>query len=194
MKITSLILFWLLLISGAFHFLMNYSSEEGRIGKISNSLPRDSKLTVTHPFELIMFIHPGRSCSQASLSELSRLMAREPELQAQVVFMKTKKLDPLFKNNPLLQKTVLIPRTKIFFDEDGAEARLFGALTSGHTFLYGEGKNLLFHGGLTAARAHEGKSSGQEAIEKILKRQPSRKIASVFGCDIFGSLFKLEKK
>lgn len=194
MKIKLFIFLWLVVVAGAFHLLMKYASEEGRVGTISLNFPKESSLTLTHDFELIMFVHPGCSCSSASMAELARLMAREKDLSAQVVFMKTKKLDPLFKNNELLKKAKLLPRTKILFDEDGKEARYFGALTSGQTYLYHSEKGLLFSGGLTAARAHEGKSSGQESIEQILRNKPSRNIASVFGCDMFGTLFKSEKK
>lgn len=144
-------------------------------------------------FHLLMFLHPGCSCSQASLAELSRIMGRKDNVTAQIVFMKTKKLNSLLANNELIKKARLLPRTKLIFDEDGVEAQMFGALTSGQTFLYHSTRGLLFSGGLTAARGHEGKSLGSESIEQLLNHKPSRNIASVFGCDMFGKLIATGK-
>ena len=71
--------------------------------------------------------------------------------------------------------------------DDGREARLFGAATSGQTMVYGRNGHLLFSGGITAARGHYGDNAGASAIGALLEQptpQSGRKTA-VYGCALF---------
>jgi len=69
-------------------------------------------------------------------------------------------------------------------DEDGAEAARFGAATSGTVALYRDGK-LLFNGGITPARGHEGDSFGKERLVSLLTTgKADRNDAPVFGCSL----------
>jgi len=73
--------------------------------------------------------------------------------------------------------------TEVFTDEAGREAELFGALTSGETFLYSPEGRLLFHGGITFGRSHEGDNPGISAIVEFVQRgDAKRSSASVYGC------------
>lgn len=171
---------------------MDYSGKEGKSAVITtHRWPAGSKISLDQNKNLIMFVHPGCACSKASVAELSRLMSRHSSLKAKVVFLKTAKLDVLYKNNDLLKAAEIIPRTEIVFDENGTEAKAFGAETSGQSYLYNENGKLLFQGGLTIARGHEGKSKGQAEIEKQLAHESELSTASVFGCDIFDQIKKL---
>jgi hypothetical protein len=53
--------------------------------------------------------------------------------------------------------------------DDGREARLFGAATSGQTMVYDRNGRLLFSGGITAARGHLGDNPGASAITALLE-------------------------
>lgn len=172
---------------GGIHFLMNYAGEAGNPVVSIGSWPLDSKLAHSKNHHLIMFLHPGCSCSKASLAELSRLMSEEKELKAQIVVMKSPKLEKLFHENDLIKQAKNIPRTQIFYDQDGVEARHFKAETSGLTHLYSD-STLLFAGGLTMARGHEGESVGKRAIISFLHGKKSQEKSLVFGCDIFNSI------
>lgn len=167
---------------------MSYAGEGGTHAVVKEQWPQSSKLTTTHAPQLVMFLHPGCACSKASLAELGRLLAEAPELSVQLVFMRTPKLEKLFKENPLISKAKTLPRTEIIFDEHGEEAKVFGAETSGHSFFYNEKSELVFNGGLTMARGHEGESVGKDSILAYFKGQKSIKDSTVFGCDIFGKL------
>lgn len=169
------------------HALMDYSAQAGGVAAVHESWPQGSSLPRSSKKHLVLFVHPGCSCTKATLSEFSRLMSRPlaKDLTAEVVFMKTPKLEALFSENPLVKKASRVPRTTISFDPGGEEAKLFGAETSGMSYLYGEGGNLLFAGGLTMARGHEGRSTGIDAVEDHLSNKIGRRIAAVFGCDIF---------
>lgn len=186
MKIAILAFLFIFSVSGL-GFLVMYSAEAGAQNTAMSTWPSESKLSSTEKPHLVMFLHPGCACSKASLSELSKLMSDTPDLTAQIVFMKSKKLELLFNKNPLVEKAQLIPRAKIIYDENGEESRLFGAETSGLTHLY-INSNLVFNGGLTMARGHEGDSAGKAAIISHLKGQEAKANTLVFGCDIFGKL------
>jgi hypothetical protein len=68
-------------------------------------------------------------------------------------------------------------------DPDGAIAQAFGAYTSGQVLVYGADGGLLFNGGITASRGHEGDNPGRAAIVARLRDQvPAPSTASVFGC------------
>ena len=68
-------------------------------------------------------------------------------------------------------------------DDDGVEASRFRAVTSGVTALYDAQGRLLFSGGLTSARGHEGDSFGVRRISSLLlDGKADRPDAPVFGC------------
>jgi hypothetical protein len=78
-----------------------------------------------------------------------------------------------------------IPGVEVHVDVDGREARAFGAVVSGHALLFDPAGALLFSGGLTAARGHEGDSVGQASILAALRGGPSGAAsAATFGCEV----------
>lgn len=188
MKQYAFLTFFVLSILGGIHSLMTYSGKAGAQTPAEGHWPASSKLSSSKNPHLVMFLHPGCSCSKASLAELGRLLAEAPELSAQLVFMRTPKLEKLFVENPLISKAKTLPRTEIVFDEHGEEAKIFGAETSGHSYFYNEKSELIFNGGLTMARGHEGASVGKESILSYFKGKKSTQNTLVFGCDIFGKL------
>lgn len=188
MKFKLLMSFMFLGMLGGLHLLMNYSAEAGAHSQALHQWPVQTKLSHSNQPHLVMFLHPGCVCSKASVAELSRLLTEAPELTTQVVFMQTPKLEKLYKENSLLTQVKRLPRTKIIFDQEGRESKIFGAETSGLTHLYNEQGELVFDGGLTMARGHEGDSVGKKSILAYLKGQKNIKSSLVFGCDIFGKL------
>jgi len=86
-------------------------------------------------------------------------------------------------DSSLLRIATAIRGTEVFADETGRETELFGALTSGETFLYSPEGRLLFHGGITFGRSHEGDNPGISAIVEFVQRgAANRSSASVYGC------------
>jgi hypothetical protein len=73
----------------------------------------------------------------------------------------------------------------VLSDVDGAEARRFGAETSGHTFLFDSAGRLLFNGGITESRGHSGDNAGESAIVSLVNdRVSTRAETFVFGCSL----------
>ena len=83
---------------------------------------------------------------------------------------------------PLAAST--IPGVTIVRDDDGVEAARFHA-SSGATVLYDTQGRLLFSGGITSARGHEGDSAGLQRISSLLRTgKADRSDAPVYGCSM----------
>jgi hypothetical protein len=68
-------------------------------------------------------------------------------------------------------------------DDGGREAERFGALTSGQTYLFDPQGQLLFRGGITPSRGHQGDNVGSQRIAALVHGEtPSRSLSEVFGC------------
>lgn len=142
---------------------------------------------------LVMVAHTKCACTRASLSELERVMARAgTRAEAVVVFVgprETARTDVL----DLRATARAIPGVRVVEDEH--EARVFAAATSGQVMLYDERGALLFQGGLTASRGHEGESAGGAFVRRFLTRAPvtttgapsTPGASDVFGCALFDS-------
>jgi hypothetical protein len=136
---------------------------------------------------LIMVAHPQCTCTRASLNELRRLMVRfralknPPEVYLSIIAPAGVGAD--WTDGPVMRNASSIRNLNIVIDPGERFARKFGATTSGHMLLYGADGRLLFSGGITDARAHEGDAAGQEAIVAALyEKTPAVTQTPVFGC------------
>ena len=145
----------------------------------SPSLPHDP----TAP-TLVMVLHPECSCSEASLEELSRLLARtRVRVRTLVLFNVPSRSYTLSPVNSLWRAATAMPGVAAIVDRGGAEAERFGALVSGQTFLYDARGDLQFSGGITSARGHAGDNDGEAALWSLLAAdRAAPRTTSVFGC------------
>jgi hypothetical protein len=133
-----------------------------------------------------MFIHPHCACSRASVGELASLMARaRGRLHARVLFVRPYGLAESWAKTDVWYSASSLPDVATIVD-DGREARLFDAATSGQTLVYDGAGRLLFAGGITAARGHWGDNGGLSTIRALLERTPREPATTpVYGCPIF---------
>jgi hypothetical protein len=133
---------------------------------------------------LVLFAHPKCPCSRASIGELARVMAHiHGRVETVVLFYRPANADPGWEKTDLWDAAAAIPSVRVMSDQDGAEGQTFGVLASGHTLLYGADRELLFSGGITAARGHAGDSAGSRSIVALaLGAGPAVPKTSVFGC------------
>lgn len=133
---------------------------------------------------LVMFVHPRCSCTVASMGELAVLMAQcQGLVNARVVFFRPRGSREDWTHSDLWRAAAIIPGVTVQADEDGHEAQLFHAETSGHTALYDAQGQLVFDGGITASRGHSGDNAGRDAITAWLHGQtPEHTQTPVFGC------------
>ena len=138
---------------------------------------------------LVMFVHPKCECSDASIHELGYIMkAASNRLEARIDFYFPEKTNEDWAHSSLWTKSNALPATSVVPDKGGKTAYLFGARTSGETYLFDVQGKLLFHGGITESRGHIGESPGRRAIASIVKGiKPNDTTAKPFGCALFSS-------
>jgi hypothetical protein len=78
-----------------------------------------------------------------------------------------------------------IPGVTPMLDDGGEAARAFGSVTSGHVLLYAPDGHLLYSGGITGARGHEGDNEGRQAVLAVIEGfTPQTERHPVFGCGL----------
>jgi len=180
---------WLLAVGAGFVVILNYQSASGRVGITPQHWPAEAQIVLDHNRDtLIMFAHPQCPCTRASLEELNRLLARSQGRAAtQVLFFKPGKFSDDWTRTDLWRNAAAIPGVAVHEDLDGAQARLFGAETSGYVLLYDTRGQLLFNGGITGSRGHAGDNAGENTIVSLLTGQDaSMKQTQVYGCSLLG--------
>ena len=179
---------WLLMIGTGISLLWSYERTSGVAAAALNQWPADSSVRhSTDRATLVMLAHPRCPCTRASLGELARLMARaQGRVTAYVLFVKPSGFADGWEKTDLLSSASAIPGVTVVRDDEGVEAARFRAATSGQTMLYDAEGKLLFSGGITRARGHEGDNAGRAAIVSLLTTDEAGQTGTpVFGCPLF---------
>src|SRR5260370_7085742 len=136
--------------------LMRYKNAPGATASAPAQWPAESRLSRSPERPtLVVLAHPRCPCTRASLSELSKLVARLPgQLTVYVLFVRPPGADVGWENTDTWRRASEIPGAVVRVDDDAREANLFGARTSGHTVVYDLAGPLLFHWGITSAHHH----------------------------------------
>ena len=182
------IVLWLSMICVGVGLLWGYQSTPGIAAAAQERWPADSRVRrATGRATLVMLAHPHCPCTRASLGELARLMAQaRGRVSAYVLFVKPSGFPDGWENTDLLADASAIPGVTVVRDDEGVEASRFRAATSGQTMLYDAGGRLLFSGGLTGARGHEGDNAGRAAVVSLLTSdEAGQRGTPVFGCPLF---------
>ena len=182
---------WLITVVGGLGMLWAYAGTAGPAATVHTewpsgaSFPRDPRGPV-----LVLFLHPHCPCSRATLGELARLRADAPAPAAiDVLVYKPADADAGWEMTDLWRSAATMSNVHVMTDVGGAQARIFGAVTSGHAVLYSATGALLFSGGITDARGHEGDNPGRAALASILSgRHPAVTTTPVFGCYLYSDL------
>jgi hypothetical protein len=169
-----------------------YANRPGAAAHAPARWPAAARMTLdgTRP-TLVMLAHPKCDCTRASLAELAELMARAPHrARAYVVFMKPTGVEDSWERTDLWNAAARIPDVSVLVDDDGREAARFGAETSGQALLYDATGRLIFAGGTTVARGHDGDNAGFAAILALVTDGRAVQATSpVFGCPLFSEPF-----
>ena len=177
---------WLLLVSAGFVGLWKYKSTPGAAGAVTPARWPSQATVARSPQRatLLLFAHPRCACTRATLAELARLLSRFHErIDATVLFWTPVDAPADWDRTDLWTSAARIPGVTVTRDLDGREASRFAVETSGGAVLYDASGRLLFKGGITPARGHEGDSFGQERIAALLTTGAAdRADAPVFGC------------
>lgn len=187
-RVAPLVLVWIFAIGVGLLLMLRYEFAASELAEAAHMWPADSRLTRdAQRSTLLMFVHPHCPCSGASLSELDRMLARCPRIvNVQVVFWKPPAAADDWTDSKLWKRAQQIGLAQAVWDNGGEETRRFDCRASGETLLYSADGELVFRGGLTASRGHEGGSRGQEALLAYLRDgvRPQQ-AAPAFGCSLF---------
>ncbi len=180
---------WFLTVSAGVAFLWNYENTPGAAAAAApDQWPANSQIQrATDRATLVMMVHPHCPCTRASVGELARLMAQtQGRVTAYVLFNKPLSLSKDWEQTDLWDAAAAIPGVNIIRDDEGIEARRFHAATSGQTMLYDKDGYLLFSGGITGGRGHEGDNAGRSAIVSLINtNEAEQSETAVFGCALF---------
>lgn len=173
---------WALLIAVGFGWMSWHQSTAGVNPTLLLPLP---SMNNNDGPTLVMFAHPCCSCTRASLQQLEHLLAHAPALRTvRVVFLHPTNADSAWEKAPLVNQARRISRLQIEWRTEADLDATYGALTSGHVILWGSGGELLFSGGITNSRGHEGPSVGVTAILAHLRGEPAAAQTPVYGCSL----------
>jgi hypothetical protein len=135
---------------------------------------------------LLMFVHPRCPCSRASLAELNLLVSQcGGRAAVRIVFVRPQTCEAGWERTDLFAAAQKIPGADVSCDHAGAEAKRFGASASGETLLYAADGRLLFQGGLTPSRGHQGDNTGRSAVASLIQSgRAAHWRSAVFGCGL----------
>ncbi len=185
---------WALTLVIGLGWLWSYEAAPGTPARAPSQWPADSSLRLLPgKLNLVMFAHPRCPCSRASVAELSYIMTRANDrIAAHVVFVRPDGTPEEFTHTSLRNDAALIRGVSVVVDSRGAEASRFGSTTSGDVFLFDEHGTLLFSGGITSSRGHEGENAGRDALLSLISAPvPGAHHTSVYGCPLFDSTSSL---
>jgi len=183
----SLILIWVALAVGGLIFLWGYSNTPGEAGRNIDQWPSNSSITPDKTRDtMVVFLHPKCPCSKASMEEISRLLARYPDaFSLQIVFFQPENESADWSQTSLWETARKLPHTQVILDQGAHEAKLFGAATSGDTYIFMPSGQLRFHGGITPSRGSIGDNIGLDSVYRLAEgKSPAAMTTAVFGCPI----------
>lgn len=162
---------WGTVVGVGFVKLWRYTYTPGIEAAASSSWPPGARVQrgVDRP-TLVLVVSPGCPCSQATVRELARVVARAPARAAIRMIFDTSSSDSGAppQEGRLWRMANDIPGVVTVVDRDGSETAAFGAYVSGQALLYDADGRLRFRGGITAARGHGGDNDGEDSLVALL--------------------------
>ena len=184
---TIVTLLWIAAIGAGMLVLLKHDYTPGITKTPAIHWPYDSQLRLANSCPtLIMFAHPQCPCTRASITELARLIAScKTKFKAYVLLFEPTVTPEGWDKTALWYSAKAIPGVTVLRDMDGIEAQRFHSTTSGQTMIYNPQGDLLFNGGITISRGHEGDNLGFDLAKLAINTsRSSNSQTPVFGCSI----------
>ena len=195
-KLASLIACTCAIVAGTW-CLTDYANRPGRQGEIAETFSLEwaaSEWSLDQDFDdkkctLVLFYHPHCPCTKATARCLQRLFTRFDDRPNFVAVAYCPDIeDDVWIESTLTSSLRELGPSHIVIDRDGRCCRRFGVFTSGHAIIYDVGGSLVFSGGITPGRGHEGHSSAaSDLVAKVNGRSGEVNHWPVYGCTIVDS-------
>jgi hypothetical protein len=185
-----LVVLWGVMVAGGYFALVRYAATPGNARNPPKQMPTDmDRVLVDDQPVLFVFIHPLCPCSSATVAELERLLTEVNTPLTPIILLGCPESEQqAWTQTPLARRCQMTVNATVVIDRDGELANRLNATTSGFCVLYSKDGELLFHGGITSGRGHEGESLGRVAIRDILNGRVSvNRQTPVFGCELVGN-------
>jgi hypothetical protein len=175
---------WALLVVGCFSILTLHAMAPGTNAEAPQKMSLNGERNKP---TLLVFAHPQCPCSRATISELDRLwLLCKNRVKVEVYVLAPADQPSEWAKGPLWKQACEIPGIEVKLDKNGAMASQYRVHTSGQTLLYSADGKLLFSGGITASRGHEGDNAGRDAIVSLVNGGKSAvSNTAVYGCALF---------
>jgi hypothetical protein len=176
---------WPLMVAPGFYAVEQYASAPGKLADAPATWPA-SVAVEREPgvHTVVMLAHPRCPCTRSSLREMSKLMTAVGKRAEGIVLF----ADPAgeqWDRTDLWDIADGIPGVRALSDEGSAVAGALGAYTSGQVLVYDPEGALVFNGGITKARGHDGDNLGEATIVDIVNQgSAARATTDVYGCDL----------
>ena len=167
-------LLWLIVVGVGLGRLWAYAQTPGPAAHASALWPAATALVRdTHRPTLLVFAHPQCPCSRATIGELAILMAHARDrVTAYVIFYRPLNVEAGWEQTDLWRSAAAIPGVRVLPDENGADATVFDAATSGQTLLSRRGR------AVDLQRRHDrgartlGRQRGPHRVDGAAHRRP----------------------
>ncbi|MBX9689053.1 MAG: hypothetical protein K2X27_20255 [Candidatus Obscuribacterales bacterium] len=178
-----LVALWLSLVICGSALGLNYEKTPEQTKTAADIFPPKTCLKLNKEgFTLVFFAHPKCPCTQASLHNLAGFLSEAKHVKAYACFMAPANFQGDWLEGANFNSAQNLHGLQLLVDSEQHEIRAFGASNSGETFLFDSNGRLRFHGGITAARGHEGDNDGLEALYEITGGRKDKAEYAVYGC------------
>jgi hypothetical protein len=178
---------WSLAVGAGFKVLLDYEKRPGAAAVSSSVWPAGiPSALASNQCNLVLIGHPKCPCTRTSVAELEEIMSRcRGKLKATAIFLQPSGETEEWSKTGLWRRSASIPGVECIADLDGRLAAKFGASTSGQVLLFDGNGRLLFSGGITGGRGHEGDNPGSSAvIAAVSGGAINLAHTPVFGCSL----------
>jgi hypothetical protein len=174
---------WFAAVAQGMKWMSDYSLTPGEAGAPATTWPAAEIGRGEGRHTLVVGLHPECPCSRATMAELERVLtAAGDALEAVVVFDDAASAAPA-RSSALFRRATQLPRTRVVCVTSVSELGEFDFRTSGETRLYRPDGTLVFRGGITASRGHEGENAGAAAVVSHARAELCGTSATpAFGC------------
>jgi len=167
--------------------MWRFATTPGAAAHASREWPSSSLITPRPGHAtLVMFVHPQCSCTSASLAELRNVLQRSrTPLSAWILLLQPQGAASEWQRARTAAEARLIANVTVVEDRDGSEAARFDAQTSGQVVLFDAQGQLVYEGGITGSRGHEGDNAGERSVVSFLNTGVAdHREQPVFGCGL----------